>query len=34
MKLRGMDWIQLASGSEESLSVENTAVNCWLHERQ
>jgi len=34
MKLQGMDWIQLASGSDKSLSVENTTVNFWVHERQ
>jgi len=34
MKLQGMDWIQLALGSDKSSSVENTAVNVWLHERQ
>lgn len=34
MKLQGMDWIQLASTSDESSSVENTSVNFWLHERQ
>ena len=34
MKLQGMDWIHLASGSDECSSVENTAVNVWLHERQ
>ena len=27
MKLQGIDWIQLALGSDESSSVEKTAVN-------
>jgi len=34
MKLQSMDWIQLAVGSDESSSVENTALNFWLHGRQ